>query len=869
MHYRQVDEQFRVEGKSMTTYRHTVRVVDTVAGLPIASQIEAEFDPSYQTLTMHRLELVRGATRINKLDAKKIQLLQRERQLEQRMYDGRVTLSVVLEDVRVGDEIEYSYSIAGLNPVFDGKFVELVWMMAQRGAIDHYRVRLLAPVARNIQHKIGVVDVKIDSTVNDAWRETNFSRRNIPQLRPEPGSPSSVYMPDMLQLSEYADWAEVAAWGAKLFAQNASSAQNSRVEQKLAEIRAALPDRAAQIQEVLRFVQQDVRYFGTEIGTSTHRPAAPDKVMEQRFGDCKDKVALLAALFGQLGVPVRPTLVSLRTRGEVIGMLPSPLAFDHVIARAELDGQSLWLDGTRAHQTGPLKSRQSVGLGFGLELTPDAKALTPLLAPFELERMRVDDLIRVTQFADDPVLESVITYRGDLAEMFREAVSTQGLATLGPSFAQPYVKTYPKLRSLAPVKMENATDDNAVKFIQSFALADFWRSPDQRALVADIVHWGPVEWIVPPKSESRRTALGFAFPGWYRHAVRVEFSEDVYAKPTSNRSDEGDAHVSLRTRIEGDARTVDFLAEAHITAETVEPGKWASYSAALGKALPKLGLTLNAPPLPPAKIETFGAELMALEANLRSGKVSSVTANQVKAHRQIAMLSAILDAGRLSPPLRAQTLISRGVSYDHVDRRADARADFESALALTPDSISALNAAAENAVSTFELDRARSISSRVLKLKPTDTEALDIRARAEYFAGDMTAATADRKLMLDDRAEMRRGFPLIWLWLSTKQSGLDATRLADSYPREQWPTEWPRPLMDAMFGGQADDLALDAAKKSRTPLEALCEAHFYLGEKYFAEGDLTRAREHWRKALQQGVTEYIEHSAASLRLKAK
>ncbi|MBL0076593.1 MAG: hypothetical protein IPP41_11955 [Rhodocyclaceae bacterium] len=121
---------------------------------------------------------------------------------------------------------------------------------------------------------------------------------------------------------------------------------------KLAEIRAALPNRKDQIQEALRFVQQDVRHFGIEIGTSTHQPAAPDKVMEQRFGDCKDKVALLGALFGQLGVPVRPTLVSLRSRATVAQMLPSPLVFDHVIARAELDGQTLWLDGTRAHQSG-------------------------------------------------------------------------------------------------------------------------------------------------------------------------------------------------------------------------------------------------------------------------------------------------------------------------------------------------------------------------------------------------------------------------------------------------------------------------------------------------------------------------------------
>lgn len=871
MHYRQIDEQIRLEGKSMAAYRHTVRVVDTAAGLPIASQIEAEFDPSYQTLTMHSLELVRGATRINKLDAKKVQLLQRERQLEQRMYDGRVTMSVVLDDVRVGDEIEYAYTISGLNPVFDGKFVEIIWMMAQRGAVENYQVRLLAPLERNILHRIGVPDVKISSAdaATKGWRETIFTRRNVPQLRPEPGSPASAYVPDMLQFSEYADWAEVAAWGAKLFEKSTQVAPSPRVEQKLAEIRAAMPDRKDQIQEALRFVQQDVRYFGTEIGTSTHQPAAPDKVMEQRFGDCKDKVALLAALLGQLGVPVRPTLVSLRSHASIAQMLPSPLAFDHVIARAEIDGQTLWLDGTRAHQSGPLQKRQSIGLGFGLELNNETKDLSALPSPFDVERMRVDDVIRIAQFADDPILESVITYRGDLAEIFRDVVATQGLATIAPGLAQPYVKTYPKLRSLAPVQMENATDDDAVKFIQRFAIPEFWRFPEQRLLVADIVHWGPVEWVVPPKSESRRTALAFAFPGWFRHSVRVEFSEDGYGKSNSTRSDDGDAHVSLRTRIEAAPRVVDFLAEAHITAETVEPEKWASYSAALNKALPKLGLTLSASSLPPTRLEALAVELVALEANLRSGKITSVTANQTTAHRQIAILSAQLDAGRLPPPLRAQTLVSRGISYDNIGRLSEARADFDNALMLVPDSIAALNAAAENALSTNELTRARTLTSRVLELRPNDTDALDTRSRAQYFAGDMVAATVDRKLMLDDRSAMRRGFPLIWLWLSTKQSGQDASHLADNYPREKWPTEWPRPLMDVMLGAQSDDLALDAAMKSKTPLEALCEAHFYLGEKYFAEGDLNRAREHWRKALNQGVTEYVEHVGASLRLNAK
>ncbi|MBK9623935.1 MAG: hypothetical protein IPO38_05065 [Rhodocyclaceae bacterium] len=148
----------------------------------------------------------------------------------------------------------------------------------------------------------------------------------------------------------------------------------------------------------------------------------------------------------------------------------------------------LWLDRNAVRISGPLQKRQSIGLGFGLELHNDTRTLSALPSPFEVERMRVDDLIRVTQFADDPILESVITYRGDLAEIFRDVVATQGLATIAPSLAQPYVKAYPKLRSLAYSAMENATDDDAVKFIQRFAIPEFWRFPDQRVLVADIVH---------------------------------------------------------------------------------------------------------------------------------------------------------------------------------------------------------------------------------------------------------------------------------------------------------------------------------------------------------------------------------------------
>ena len=46
------------------------------------------------------------------------QVLQRERDLESRVYDGRRTVDLELDDVRPGDVLEFAYTLAGQNPVF-------------------------------------------------------------------------------------------------------------------------------------------------------------------------------------------------------------------------------------------------------------------------------------------------------------------------------------------------------------------------------------------------------------------------------------------------------------------------------------------------------------------------------------------------------------------------------------------------------------------------------------------------------------------------------------------------------------------------------------------------------------------------------
>jgi lipoprotein NlpI len=616
-------------------------------------------------------------------------------------------------------------------------------------------------------------------------------------------------------------------------------------------------------------VQQDVRYFGVEIGPGSHRPNPADQVLQQRFGDCKDKVALLATLLRALQIPVRPVLVSTRMRDRLDGWIPSPLAFDHVIARVDLDGKVFYLDPTRSHQSGPLPARSVTGLGKGLELAAGVSGLTALPPAFDTERMRVEDRFTVRQFTEPVLLESRIVYRGDLAEGFREAIATQGITAVGDTLGAPYVRSYPQLKRLAPAVAEAVEGDDAVAIVQRFELPAFWRFPEQRALVAELGLWAPVEFLLPPKMETRRQPLAFAYPGITRQIATIKFPEDVYQQSGSRSSEDGDEHFRLVLKQSSTQREIEITAEARVATDQVEPAHWQAFSATLTKTLPKLGYVAAVSAVPLPRAETVQAELRSLEDQLRRGRLKVATATQAQSHYKVAMLTAQIEGGRLAAPLKAQALVARGIALDHVGRQDSARADFETAMALQPESLEALNAAATNAQGRGDFERAVELAGRVLERQPHDAEALGTRALSHYLAGQVDAARADWVAMLEDRSNVRRGYPLALLALATRRAGADVAALKQRYPQDLWPSDWPRAVVEQAFDGGDGRALLATAKAQKNAVEAQTEANFYLGELAASTGDLRKARDHWQSAVDYGVVEFVEYSAARQRLKDK
>lgn len=861
-HFLLMDRQVRLGPGAQSQFEHFVRRINDASGLQAGAQIEIVFDPSYQKLVMHQIDVVREGQRLPRLDARSLRLLRRETQLERQVIDGRMTASIVLDDVRVGDRIEWSYTLEGANPVFSGRYVANSFVQANAAPVALWQLRLLAPAERRIAHRVGGPEIKLEESVADGWRETRVTRRGIAQWRPDPTWPPDVYLRDQVEFSEFNDWNEVAAWAAELFATTGST--NSETLKRLAdEIQAKQPGTEERLRAALDFVQREVRYFGTEVGPYTHRPAPVDAVLRQRFGDCKDKSALLVGLLGLMGIEATPVLVSQAYRGTTAQRLPSPLAFDHAIAQVRVEGQTLWLDATRNLQTGQAAARQATGFGVGLLAAGATRELAQLPGHAGVLRQDVVDEFRFKSTAVPGELISTALFHAELAELVRAA-----RATMSPDDFQRWLsgelrRIHPALVPTQPPTLEDDPLLNQVRVVSRYSVPDHWKYPEQRQLTTPIALLGPMQTLRVADLTPRTQPMRLGLPGVYRHQVIYQFNDALFSANQPSAHEEVNRWFDLKVQHRYEPQRFAITAELRLKADRIDAADLAAYRQLLERNWPKLFGTLSVPALSVSELELLRQDVDAMRVRIQRGELKLLTPMQVEAALRVAAATRIIDTGRLPPKLLGEMLVARGARLEHLGRRADAERDFARARELDPQSAAAHVASGMNALLQGRDREAISFVDRSLQLAGPSNVPRYVKAWALYFSGEVEASRQELSNLLQDRNEIERSYGSLWLYLATRRMGGDVGEVL----REKAPTgsapAWPHPVW-RYFEGKLDyDAALAATREGGKPnLGRECELYFFAGEKALLEGDESRARDLYKRAVATGVVEFTEYSLA-------
>ena len=125
------------------------------------------------------------------------------------------------------------------------------------------------------------------------------------------------------------------------------------VSQKAKELTAAAPDTLSKIRALAEFAQREIRYVSIQIGLGGFQPHPAPGILANRYGDCKDKATLLAALLKTVGIDSHFIVIH-TDRGGVNLQSPVSLgSFNHVILAIRLpdDVPDAGLDSLVRHPT--------------------------------------------------------------------------------------------------------------------------------------------------------------------------------------------------------------------------------------------------------------------------------------------------------------------------------------------------------------------------------------------------------------------------------------------------------------------------------------------------------------------------------------
>ncbi|HEU4650390.1 MAG TPA: DUF3857 domain-containing protein [Croceibacterium sp.] len=341
------DDQRRIEEGRLTTYVDRAIRVDNPQTLTMLGTLQASWMPDKGDLIVHRVSILRGDEVIDVLaGGARLEVLRRERQLEQRMIDGARTATLAVPGLRVGDVLRVSYSTTLSDQALDKEVQDTAGLPAKPFAAGFARLRMSWPEGSDVHWKASKgVDLPAP-VVRDGFATIEVALP-LPERNDVPGdAPLRYRMPPMLQTGTFADWTEVSRVMAPLFATDGTIAADGPIAREVARIERAHSGQLERAVAALRLVQDEIAYMLNGMQGGNYIPQTPAQTWEMRYGDCKAKTMLLLAMLREMGIESEAVLVASQVGDVVPEMLPIPGAFDHVIVHATIDGTDYWLDGT-------------------------------------------------------------------------------------------------------------------------------------------------------------------------------------------------------------------------------------------------------------------------------------------------------------------------------------------------------------------------------------------------------------------------------------------------------------------------------------------------------------------------------------------
>ena len=318
--------RLEADGRGTHTYRQIVQILRQSAVERYQEQ-SFSWSPAHERLTINWIRVVRPDGSIVSAKPAHVQESDVPASTDDPVYSDRRMRRVSLSGVAPGTIVDYSVTTEELKPFLPRDFFA-TWSVSTglQVARSRYVIDLPASVTPRIRERN--LTFKRVERVAGARRVYTWATANVPKVKREPLAADSNDVYQSILVSSPIEWSDIAKWYAALAKPN--TVMSPFVAARVDSVVRGARTRLDSIRAVHKWVAQDVRYVAIDLGLAGYQPHAPEKVVRDGFGDCKDKATLFVAAMGKLGIEAYPVL--LNSTGGVRREMPSIHQLDHEIA---------------------------------------------------------------------------------------------------------------------------------------------------------------------------------------------------------------------------------------------------------------------------------------------------------------------------------------------------------------------------------------------------------------------------------------------------------------------------------------------------------------------------------------------------------
>lgn len=531
--------------KEVYTFRLAAQINNT-QGIEELSQVAASFYPSYEEMHWHAIDIIRDGKVTSRLNRDNFNVFQQEDELDSKIYDEEWRIMSVLEDVRVGDIVSYAYSTVGQNPIF----AEHKLGRAKQNfgvPIEYTNFIVRTQKTQPLYFKMHNLEAVMQTYEQDNLMHYRLEQNQVPAYVQEDYMPSSDIIYSAVEFSSFKDWSEVNVWAQKLY--DDKYQLDDLLKQKVNKWKASFTSKVDYANQVIAFVQKDIRYWGIETGVNSHLPSYPTETASRRYGDCKDKAVLLTALLRANDIESYPALVSASNTSYVFERLATPGAFDHVITTLFIDGKQYWVDGTQDSQGSTLENISHPDFKGALIIRDGENQLSKMQPG--LHSQYVNDVDIVHDFVINPVNNEVTftvtaVYHGSIADTMRRYINSNNTQKIDNDSLQYFSSYYDNIKLVDSSVVEDDPAVNTLTTVTHFLIKNIGKNKSAR-MEYEFYMAELRDYAFLPNARERKQAYKLYYPLDFTSKINVSTTTEQKPVWTSQSTYEEDfAEFSLK-----------------------------------------------------------------------------------------------------------------------------------------------------------------------------------------------------------------------------------------------------------------------------------------------------------------------------------